>query len=209
VTRVKICGITREDDALAAVRAGADAIGFVFWPGSERFIAPDAAASIAAALPPFVARVGVFVNSRADDIIAIRDQVGLSAIQLHGEETPEFLRHLPGPLIKAFRGRVSREDVVRFDTTSGFLIDGSAPGNYGGTGTMADTNSSACFVSDPRFILAGGLTPANVAERMALFRPAAVDVASGVEQKPGIKDAGLIEKFVDAVKGTDQLRRAA
>lgn len=196
---VKICGITRLDDALAAAEAGADAVGFVFWKASPRYIHPDEAARIAMRLPPFVARVGVFVDAPATRIRDIRDRTGLSAVQLHGDEPPEAAIQVPGPVIKAFRGPVGIDRVCAYPV-QGWLIDGAPAGRYGGAGKAADDRAAAMLVDNPRFILAGGLQPDTVAEACRRYRPAGVDVASGVERAPGVKDHDLVRRFVAAVK---------
>ncbi len=196
---VKICGITRLEDALAAAEAGADAIGFVFWQGSPRYIHPDEAARIALRLPPFVGRVGVFVDAPVTRIRDIRERVGLSAVQLHGDEPPEAAVQVPGPAIKAFRGPVGIDRVCAYPV-QGWLIDGAPDGRFGGAGQVADHEAAAMLVDNPRFILAGGLTPDTVAAACRRYRPAGVDVASGVERAPGIKDHALVRRFVAAVK---------
>lgn len=196
---VKICGITRLEDALAAAEAGADAIGFVFWEGSPRYIQPDEAARIASRLPPFVARVGVFVDAPVTRIRDIRERVGLGAVQLHGDEPPEVAIQVPGPVIKAFRGPVGIETVCAYPV-QGWLLDGAPAGRYGGAGQAADRAAAAMLVDNPRFLLAGGLRPDNVAEACRRYRPAGVDVASGVERAPGVKDHDLVRRFVVAVK---------
>jgi len=196
---VKICGITRLAAALAAAEAGADAVGFVFWKGSPRYIHPDEAARIALRLPPFVARVGVFVDAPATRVRDIRERVGLSAVQLHGDEPPEAAVQVPGPVIKAFRGPVGIDRVCAYPV-QGWLIDGAPEGRYGGAGQAADESAAAMLVDNPRFILAGGLGPDTVAAACRRFRPAGVDVASGVERAPGVKDHALVRRFVAAVK---------
>ncbi|MCY4396570.1 MAG: phosphoribosylanthranilate isomerase [Rhodospirillaceae bacterium] len=197
--RIKICGITSERDAHAAVEAGADALGFVFYPKSPRAVTALEALAIARSLPPFVARVGVFVNLPPDDILSIRAQVGLTAIQLHGDEPPAAAHALPAPAIKAFRGAVSSRQVFEYQTT-GYLLDGDAGEHYGGAGLPADEEAASVFAGDPRFILAGGLTTDNVAERIRRFRPAAVDVSTGVEIAPGRKCPEKMQAFVAAAR---------
>ncbi|MEQ8699100.1 MAG: phosphoribosylanthranilate isomerase [Bauldia litoralis] len=199
---VKICGITRLEDALAAVEAGADAIGFVFWDGSARRIHPDDAARIAGRLPPFVARVGVFVDAPVTRIRDIRDRVGLSAVQLHGNESPEAAIQVPGPVIKAFRGPIDLARVCAYPV-QGWLLDGAPEGRFGGAGEAADAEAAAMLVDNPRFILAGGLRAETVAAACRRYRPAGVDVASGVETAPGVKDHVLLRRFVAAAKAAD------
>ena len=197
--RIKICGITSERDAHAAVEAGADALGFVFYPKSPRAVTALQAMAIARSLPPFVARVGVFVNLPPAEIRSIHAQVGLTAIQLHGDEPPVTAHGLPGPVIKAFRGAVPCQQVFEYQT-AGYLLDGDAGDRFGGSGMPADEDAAAALAGDPRFILAGGLNPDNVAERIRRFRPAAVDVSTGVELAPGRKCPEKIQAFVAAAR---------
>lgn len=197
--RIKICGITGERDARAAVEAGADAIGFVFHPPSPRAVTALRAREISRRLPPSVGRVGVFVNLPPAEILAIRAQVGLSAVQLHGDEPPDIVHALPGPAIKAFRGAVPRRLVFEY-RTAGWLLDGDAGARYGGAGLPADEEAAAALAGDPRFILAGGLNADNAAERIRRFRPAAVDVSSGVELEPGRKCPERMRAFVAAAQ---------
>ncbi|MCY3827846.1 MAG: phosphoribosylanthranilate isomerase [Rhodospirillaceae bacterium] len=197
--RIKICGITSERDAHAAVEAGADALGFVFYPPSARAVSPLQAMSIARCLPPFVGRVGIFVNLPPAEIRTIRAQVGLTAIQLHGDEPPAAADALPGPVIKAFRGAVPCREVFEY-RTAGYLLDGDAGERYGGAGLPADEAAAAALAGDPRFILAGGLNADNVGARIRRFRPAAVDVSSGVERAPGRKCPERMQAFVAAAR---------
>ena len=197
--RVKICGITSERDAHAAVEAGADALGFVFYPKSPRAVTALQAMAIARSLPPFVARVGVFVNLPPAEIQSIRSQVGLTAIQLHGDEPPVAAHALPGPVIKAFRGAVVCQQVFEYQT-AGYLLDGDAGDRFGGSGMPADEAAASALAGDPRFILSGGLNPDNVAESIRRFRPAAVDVSTGVELAPGRKCPEKMQAFVAAAR---------
>ena len=197
--RIKICGITSEEDAHAAVEAGADALGFVFYPPSPRAVTPLQALEIARSLSPFVSRVGVFVNLPPAGIRSIRAQAGLTAIQLHGDEPPAAAHALPGPVIKAFRGAVPCREVFEYRTAS-YLLDGDAGERYGGAGLPADEAAASALAGDPRFILAGGLDADNVAERIRRFRPAAVDVSSGVESAPGRKCPEKMQAFVAAAR---------
>ena len=197
--RVKICGITSERDAHAAVEASADALGFVFYPKSSRAVTALQAMAIARSLPPFVARVGVFVNLPPAEIQSIRSQVGLTAIQLHGDEPPVAAHALPGPVIKAFRGAVVCQQVFEYQT-AGYLLDGDAGDRFGGSGMPADEAAASALAGDPRFILSGGLNPDNVAERIRRFRPAAVDVSTGVELAPGRKCPEKMQAFVAAAR---------
>lgn len=197
--RIKICGITNEGDARAAVEAGADALGFVFYPPSARAVTALQATEIARSLPPFIGRVGVFVNMPPAEIGSIRAQVGLTAVQLHGDEPPAVANALPGPAIKAFRGAVPCRQVFEY-RTAGYLLDGDAGARYGGAGLPADEEAAAALAGDPRFILAGGLSADNVAERIRRFQPAAVDVSSGVERAPGRKCPEKMQAFVAAAR---------
>ena len=197
--RIKICGITSERDAHAAVEAGADALGFVFYPPSPRAVTALQAMEISRCLPPFIGRIGIFVNLPTADIRAIRAQVGLTAVQLHGDEPPAAAHALPGPVIKAFRGAVPCREVFEY-RTAGYLLDGDSGERYGGAGVPADEAAAAALAGDPRFILAGGLNADTVAERIRRFRPAAVDVSSGVERAPGQKCPEKMREFVAAAK---------
>ena len=197
--RVKICGITRIEDARAAAAAGADAIGFVFHPPSPRCVTPDRAAEIGAAVPPEIARIGVFVDRGRAEIEATSARARLTAVQLHGDEPPSLAHGLSKPVIKAFRGRIDSARIERYRVRC-ILLDGAAAGAFGGSGVSADDASAALLAGRPDFILSGGLTADNVGARCRRFRPAAVDVASGVEREPGVKDAALIEAFVRAAR---------
>jgi phosphoribosylanthranilate isomerase len=182
---VKICGITRQQDAEAAIDHGASAIGFIFWPSSPRFIDPYRARKIAKALPPFVATVGVFVNQPRDYINGVASLVPLSVVQLHGDETPDFASHLPRPVLKA----VTRRETAReWPTPMMLLVDAHDPVKRGGTGRVVDWSMAAALSRERPVVLAGGLTPDNVAEAVAAVQPWGIDVSSGVEESPGIKD---------------------
>lgn len=202
--RIKICGITREDDALAAVRAGADALGFLFYPKSKRRISPEQARNIIRALPPLITVVGVFANERAETITAVRETCGLDAVQLHGDETPEFCRSLPGKTIKAFRLRNAETlAAAHAFSTDAWLFDGYSPNQRGGTGSPFNWEWIRQAAPLPRpFFVAGGLTPANVGNCIKTVRPYAVDVSSGVEEEPGKKNADKMRRFVAAVRKT-------
>ena len=199
--RIKICGITRLEDALLAARLGADALGFNFWPGSKRFIAPAAARAIVRALPPFVTTVGVFVDAGRDELLSAAAVSGVQVLQLHGDEPPELARSLPMPLLKAIRvsGPASLDAIDRWPGAAGFLLDAPAPG-YGGSGLTFDWSLAAEAARRATVLLAGGLTPGNVAEAIRAVRPFAVDVASGVESAPGLKDAERLAAFITAAR---------
>ncbi|MCE2827497.1 MAG: phosphoribosylanthranilate isomerase [Verrucomicrobium sp.] len=200
--RIKICGITREEDARAAIEAGADALGFVFVPGTPRFIEPGRAAEITRGLPPFVSRVGLFVDADPGLIRAAIDGARLDTVQLHGEEPPEVGRSLRQRVrvVQAFRVR-GPETLERLphhrDSSDAWLLDAYVPGTSGGTGARFDWSLAieACRLGHP-VILAGGLKPDNIAEAVRQVRPYAVDVSSGVELAPGIKDAQKILRLV-------------
>jgi phosphoribosylanthranilate isomerase len=200
--RVKICGITRWDDALAAVEAGADALGFVFCEASPRCVTVSVAARIVEGLPPFVAKVGLFVNAPEAQIRRVAGACGLDTLQLHGEEPPEFCQRFTVKWIKAFRMRdESSLQALSAYRAAAWLLDSYVPGKAGGTGErfnwdLARRAAQIC----PRVILAGGLTPENVAEAVRRVRPYAVDVSSGVEREPGIKDEQKVRAFIEAAK---------
>jgi len=191
---VKICGVTRVEDAEAAVEAGANAIGFVFWPKSPRFVDPFRARAIAAALPPFVTAVGLFVNQPAEYVNGVASLVRLGAVQLHGDETPADAARIQRPVIKA---APARTDEWPMRVT--LLLDAHDPEKRGGTGRTIDWSAASAIAATRRTILAGGLTPANVAEAIARVRPFGVDVSSGVEQAPGIKDRAMIRALFESI----------
>jgi len=198
---VKICGITRADDAEAAVEAGAGAIGFVFWPGSPRFIDPYRARAIASTLPPFVTAVGVFVNQPLQYVNAVASLVRLGAVQLHGEETPEYAAAVSGPVIKALS--CSPVDDIRvgaWPASTTLLLDTHDPVKRGGTGQTIDWTAAAAMAAQRKILLAGGLTPDNVMEAVAQVRPFGIDVSSGVERTPGIKDHQRMRALFEAVR---------
>jgi phosphoribosylanthranilate isomerase len=201
IVRVKICGITRLEDALLGVDLGADALGFNFVEGSPRRLDADAAAAIAAALPPYPIRVGVFADQPPETVEGVARRAGMHCLQLHGDESPESCARLALPWYKAhvvspgFRP----EDVRRYRAAA-FLLDGYAPGQRGGTGRAFDWSVARRAASYGRLILAGGLTPESVARAIAAARPFAVDVNSGVESAPGIKDRRLLEGFMRKVR---------
>lgn len=201
-TRVKICGITRIEDATAAARAGADAIGLVFEPKSPRYVKPEQALSIVRALPPFVTVVGLFVNAAPDTIETVLSRVPLDLLQFHGDETPEQCRRYHRPYIKAIHMRPDvnlPEQARRYADAEGLLLDTAAAHVAGGSGEAFDWSRVPSGLAKP-VILAGGLTPENVAEAVRKVHPFAVDVSSGVEQAKGIKDAGKISAFIEAVR---------
>ena len=197
---VKICGVTSLDDALACVDAGADALGFNFWPGSKRHIPVERAAGIAKRVPPNVRTVGVFVNPSEEDVDRAFASGAIDLAQLHGDETPDFCTRFAGRYIKAVRLRDAASLTRMAEYACDFvLVDADTPG-YGGSGQRADVALAAEAARARRVILAGGLTPANVAEAIAAVRPYGVDVAGGVEREPGVKDWMQVAAFVQAAK---------
>ena len=199
-TRVKICGITNREDALAAVKAGADALGFVFFAKSPRAVAVETAAEIIALLPPFVASVGLFVNEDRAVIETTAQRCGLDLIQLHGDELPEDCVFPGRKVIKALRVRDGESLKVadRYQVT-GLLLDAWSDKVYGGSGESFDWSLLRDFAAGHPVILAGGLTPQNVAAAIAEVRPYAVDVSSGVEAVPGKKDPAKVLEFIRQV----------
>ncbi len=197
--RVKICGITRVDDALAAANAGADAIGLVFVGKSSRNVTMEQAAAICHALPPLVSRVGLFMDAGAGQIRTVLKQVPLNWLQFHGTETQSFCRQFQRPWIKALAMRDGQPpDINSFDQADALLLDAHAGSSLGGSGEVFDWSQIPAM---PRpWLLAGGLRPDNVAAACRQARPDAVDVSSGVEARPGIKDANLVNQFIKAVK---------
>jgi phosphoribosylanthranilate isomerase len=209
-TRIKICGITRVEDGLVAARAGADAIGLVFAAKSPRRVSPEQAGAIAAALPPFVTTVALFVNPAEDDVRQVISRVRPDCLQFHGEETPDFCNAFGLPWLKAVRVKLG-VDLLQFAAVyagaQGLLLDAYSPVAHGGTGERFDWGLIPPGLSAP-VVLAGGLAPANVSEAVGMVRPWAVDVSSGVESTPGIKDAAKIAVFIEEVRNVDlQLSR--
>jgi len=203
-TRIKICGITREQDLEAAVEAGADAIGFVFYPPSKRCISPQRARVLADLLPPFVSAVGLFVNADPAVVQATADTARLQLLQFHGEESPEYCDRFALPYIKAARvapGLDLVEYEATFSSARGLLLDAFVEG-YGGGGEVFDWSLIPKEIA-ARAVLSGGLHAGNVGAGIKALRPLGVDVSSGVEQAKGIKDAALIRNFVAAVRAAD------
>ena len=205
VVRSKICGITRIEDALAAVAAGADAIGFVFYAKSPRAVTAVQARAIIAALPPFVTTVGLFVNASACELNETLDALTLDLLQFHGDETPEQCEGYHRPYIKALRVKAG-DDIAgacnAYASASGILLDAYVEGVPGGTGQAFDWSLIPQDLSRP-IILAGGLTVDNVAQAIAQVRPYAVDVSGGVEKSKGIKDHDKIRAFMRNVRATN------
>lgn len=214
--RIKICGITSVKDAAAAVAAGADAVGLNFFESSSRFVALAQAKEIVQSLPKHVIRVGVFVNASAEKIHQIRDELGLDLIQLHGDESDEFSSRIMIPYIRVVRLNHATIDISaiaeRFGDPNKQLVavmaDSFQPGMYGGSGTIADWECAKLLrasLGALPLILAGGLTPENVAEAVRTVGPHAVDVASGVESTPGVKSAERMTQFVSRAQSARPL----
>ena len=198
---MKICGVRTIEEAEAAVAAGADALGFNFWPVSPRFVAPEEASRIVDALPAMVSAIGVFVNEDAGRVRDIVSQVGLSAVQLHGDEPASYCEELsPIKVIKAFRvGNDFRPGAVRDYPVSAVLLDAKVEGRYGGTGERFSWDLAIQTKRFASVILAGGLKVENVAEAITFVRPFAIDVCSGVESEPGRKDLNKLREFMEEV----------
>ena len=197
---VKICGITRAEDAAVAVTHGASAIGFIFWANSRRYVDPDQARAIVRTLPPFVTPVGVFVNEPADAINAVAAQVGLGAVQLHGDETPELLDALVSPVVKAV-GRIDADTAWRWPSRVRLLVDADERVQRGGTGITADWAAAAVLARQRPIVLAGGITPENVGDAVLTVQPFGIDVSSGVEDAPGIKNPEKLRALFEALRG--------
>lgn len=214
-TRVKICGLTRTEDVRAAAEAGADAIGLVFYPPSPRYVTPQQAATLMAAIPPFVTSVGLFVNASDEELLSALEVAPVSLLQFHGDETPERCAHLARlanrPFLRAARVKsdMSADDLLKYARSyrqasalcQGLLLDAFAEG-YGGAGKAFDWSVIPAELA-PAIVLSGGLNAENAFEAVARVRPFAVDVSSGVEAAKGIKDAGRILSFIGAVRQAD------
>jgi phosphoribosylanthranilate isomerase len=201
MVRVKICGITRPKDALAAEAAGADAVGLIFWPRSKRRVSVEQARAISDGLGPFVARVGVFLDAPFEEVLETALALRLDAVQLHGREEAEYAARLRERVrvIKAFAYAPSlTPEVLAAYPADAVLLDAPVPGG----GRAFDWGVAERFRGFPRLILAGGLTPENVAAGVAAFAPYGVDVASGVEEAPGVKSAAKLRAFVRALEAT-------
>lgn len=208
--RIKHCGITSAGDAGLAVEAGAWALGMIFWPGSPRACTPEAATRIARSFRRRVELVGVFVNQSLDEIAAFAEAVPLAAVQLHGDEGPAFCaevaRRTGAKVIKAARvdSRSHLQALQAFRGVDFHLVDARVEGVPGGTGRTVDWALVASRASEVPLILSGGLTPENVGEAIARVRPFAVDVASGTEAAPGVKDGATLEAFAAAVRAAER-----
>lgn len=201
--KVKVCGTTRLKDALLAVACGADAIGFIFYRKSPRYVTAQTAKDICSKLPPFVHRVGVFVNETAETVNRIADRCGLDAVQLHGDESPAFCRKIRHRVIKAVRVQDagSLKGLSRYPV-DGFLLDTYQEDQRGGTGEVFDWDLARRAKKYGPIIIAGGLNPRNVKAAIQKVQPYGVDVSSGVEKSPGIKDPKKVKAFLKAVRGS-------
>jgi phosphoribosylanthranilate isomerase len=203
MTGIKICGITNLHDARSAVECGADALGFIFYSKSKRYVSPPKAKEMIRKLPSDVIRVGVFVNQEIEEVKEIARFCDLSLIQLHGDETTEYCSQFPtSSLIKAVMPRKGK-DIVRFNYPAGIiLVDTYAPGLYGGTGRVSNWSLAVRIKENHRLILAGGLRADNIREAIEAVRPDAVDINSGIEISPGEKDPGKMREIVEIVRKT-------
>jgi phosphoribosylanthranilate isomerase len=205
-TRIKVCGITRPEDALSAISYGADAIGLVFYAPSPRAVTVEQAASIVAVVPPFVSVVALFVNETALRINEVLSSLSIDVLQFHGDESGEFCRQFDRPYIKAVRVQadLDLDTICRAHATArGVLLDAWQDGVPGGTGKTFDWRLAALQLPLP-VVLAGGLSAGNVSEAIAALQPSAVDVSGGVELRPGVKDWVKIKQFISAVETADQ-----
>jgi len=206
MTKIKICGIKTLNDALAAIHAGADYLGFNFYPKSVRFVEKESCAEKTSVLKkdfPHIKLVGVFVNSSVEEMKDILETCSLDLAQLHGDETSEILSALNGKAFKAFRGVPENINGFARDDAPAFLVDAAVKGLYGGSGVTADWSGAAELAKKYPLLLAGGLTAENVAGAVRRVKPWGVDVASGVESAPGEKDAAKLSAFVKKVRGVE------
>ena len=202
MTEIKICGITRLEDALCAAECGADAVGFIFHPASPRYVTAEGAKAIIARLPAGIVKVGVFVNRPAGEVERTAETCGLDLVQIHGDESPAYCRHFPpGRVIKAVSPRKSDElrRLADYEVRA-FLVDARDLGRYGGTGKRADWELAAKLGESYPLILAGGLDAGNIAEALATVAPRAVDINSGCELAPGIKDHDRMRRIVGMIR---------
>lgn len=200
--KVKICGITNLDDALAAVASGADALGFVFYRVSPRYVEPDTVRDIVRELPPFITTVGVFVDEAVAEVSRITQHAAIDMVQLHGHESPEICRIINKKVIKA----IQIKDLTDLDSlepyqVSAFLLDAFTPEYFGGTGQVFNWDIALAAKQFGRVILAGGLTPDNIQKAVSFVQPYAVDVSSGVEKEKGKKDHIKLKLFIKNAKG--------
>jgi phosphoribosylanthranilate isomerase len=208
-TRIKICGMTKKSDVELAVRLGVDAIGFIFVKSSPRYISPEDARLIAAVVPPFVDIVGVFMDEDSASVHEIIDYCNLSVVQLHGRETPAYSASISGRVIKAFRVHpgMTSEDLAGYKgAVDGFLLDTYQKGVAGGTGQTFDWQLANKLSPPGPLVLAGGINPGNVGAAIHEIRPFAIDVCSGVELEPGVKDVEKIKQLMNEVNKADNGR---
>lgn len=209
MTQVKICGITRIEDALFAAACGADAVGFIFHPASPRYIEPERAKEIITALPRGIATVGVFVNREAGEVVRTVEECGLDLIQLHGDESPEYCRRFaPERVIKAVFLRTPEELRMLDDyDVQAFLADFREADRYGGTGKRADWTLAATLGKRHPLILAGGLCIENIGGALADVAPGAVDINSGIEKAPGVKDHDRMRRIIGMIREEKERQR--
>jgi phosphoribosylanthranilate isomerase len=203
---IKVCGITRAEDAQHAAGHGATALGFVFWPRSPRSVSAEQAADIIAGLPPGVTPVGVFVDEPIEGVRAIVEKTGIRAVQLHGDEPPAYAGALDCPVFRAVRVDEGDAAAASWPAETTLLVDTVDPVRRGGTGVAVDWNRAAALARERKIVLAGGLTPANVAEAITAVRPFGVDVSSGVEASPGVKDPEKVARFLANARGAFETR---
>jgi phosphoribosylanthranilate isomerase len=205
--RIKICGITNLDDAILAVDYGADALGFMFYKGSKRYISPNEAQRIISKLPPFVITVGVFVNQELDEIRNIQGQAGFDIVQLHGNESPDFCKSFGERAIKAIRVKDNESfREVESYSAEAILFDTYSNESYGGTGMSFNWEILKNFRTSKKIILSGGLSPENVTQAIGIVNPYAVDVSSGVEGHPGKKSPEKLKRFIEAVRNGNETK---
>ena len=199
-TQIKICGLTKPEQALSCVEMGADLIGLNCWNGSLRYIIPEIISEIVSELPESARTVGVFVNESPDSINNVMKQTGMNLVQLHGDETVETCEKLEFPWFKAFRLSPNfKMSLIKHYNQETFLVDAYSKHHFGGSGQKIDIDLASKASGLGKMILAGGLTPENVEEAVEKVKPWGVDVCSGVESKPGIKDMRLVEKFINKI----------
>jgi len=203
---LKVCGITRLIDARQAVEQGATALGFVFWPRSPRWVAPERAAEIIAALPSAVAMVGVFVNEPVDSARAAALKAGVNIVQLHGDEPPAYGDALGYPVFRSMTLDDAADVMSAWLPGTPLLLDAADRARRGGTGVTVDWTQAVGLARQRRVILAGGLTPDNVGEAIELVNPYGVDVSSGVEASPGVKDPVKVSKFLEHARAAFERR---
>ena len=203
---IKVCGLTRHADAVHATSHGATALGFVFWPRSPRYVDPGAAADIIGRLPPHVIPVGVFVDEPIDAIREIVRRTGIGTVQLHGDESPDYVEALGCPVLRAMNVEEAERACAAWPAATTFLVDTVDPVKRGGTGVAVDWTRAAAIAREWPVVLAGGLTPANVREAITAVRPVGVEVSSGVEASPGVKDFDKVARFLEQARNAFETR---